>query len=93
MWFLPDTPRWYYARGRIDEGDAALAQLADEDIDSPSVQETKKHIMTAIEIEGEANASINWKMFLTFGIIDETQLKTIRRLMICFWLPMVSTEI
>lgn len=90
MWFLPDTPRWYYARGRVAEGDAALCQLNDADINSEAVQNTKKHIMTAIEIEKEANASLHWYQFLGLGIVDNTKLKTIRRLMICFWLPMVS---
>lgn len=90
FWFLPDTPRWYYARGRIAEGDAALSQLNDADVSSEAVQNTKKHIMTAIEIEVEANASLHWYQFLGLGIVDNTKLKTIRRLMICFWLPMVS---
>jgi len=90
MFFLPDTPRWYYARNRVEEGDAALAQLYDEDIDSPAVQETKRNIMAAIEIELEANSSISWHQFLTLGIVDNTKLKIIRRLVICFWLPMVS---
>lgn len=89
FWLLPDTPRWYYARGRIAEGDAALSQLNDAPVDAAAVQDTKRHIMTAIEIEHEANASLHWYQFLGLGIVDNTKLKTIRRLMICFWLPMV----
>jgi hypothetical protein len=92
MYFLPDTPRWYYARNRIDEGDRALCRLYDEDISAPAVAETKRQIMTAIEIELEANASISWRQFLTLGIVDHTRLKIIRRLIICFWLPMVRTR-
>lgn len=46
--------------------------------------------MTAIEIELEANESISWSQFLTFGLVDTTKLKIIRRLCICFWLPMVG---
>lgn len=34
MYFLPDTPRWYYARNRWEEGDAVLAQLNDSTVDS-----------------------------------------------------------
>ena len=90
MWFLPDTPRWYYARNRHEEGDATLAQLYDEDVNSAAVQETKRHILTAIEIELEANSMIRLRDFLALGVVDKTKLKIIRRLMICFWLPMVS---
>lgn len=93
MFFLPDTPRWYYARNRIEEGDAALSQLNDEDINSEAVQETKNQIMNAINIELEANESISWQQFLTMGFVDTTRLKIVRRLIICFWLPMVSSEL
>lgn len=90
LFLLPDTPRWYYARNRIDEGDATLSLLYDEPIESENVQNTKMHIMTAIEIEREANASLNWKQFLTMGVVDHTELKIIRRLVMCFWLPMIG---
>lgn len=89
-YFLPDTPRWYYARNKLDQGDATLCQLYDQPLDSDTVQYTKRQIMTAIEIELEANESISWRQFLTFGLVDTTKLKIIRRLCICFWLPMVS---
>lgn len=45
--------------------------------------------MAAIETELEANASLNWKQFITFGVVDKTEMKIIRRIMICFWLPMI----
>lgn len=90
MWFLPDTPRWYYARGRIAEGDAVLCQLIDKDMDDPHFQDTKKDIMIAIEIETEANQSLHWKQFLTMGFVDHTELKIIRRLVICFWIPFLG---
>ena len=89
MYFLPDTPRWYYARNRWEEGDEVLARLNDADIDSEKVQTTRREILTAIEAELEASASLKWTDFLTSGIIDKTRLKIIRRLCICFWLPMI----
>ncbi|KAF2636797.1 MFS transporter [Massarina eburnea CBS 473.64] len=89
MWFLPDTPRWYYARNRWEEGDAVLARLNDAPVDSEQVQKTRTEILTAIEAELEANSSLHWKQFLTMGIIDNTRMKIIRRLCICFWLPML----
>ena len=92
MFFLPDTPRWYYARNRIEEGDAALAQIYDEDINSDAVQETRTHILTAIQIELEANATLEWSHFLALGFVDKTRLSIVRRLIICFWLPMVGAS-
>ncbi|KAF7192842.1 Sugar transporter STL1 [Pseudocercospora fuligena] len=89
MLFLPDTPRWYYARNRWEEGDTALAQLHDTDINDPRVQRTRSEILAAIEAELEANASLDWKQFLTMGIVDKTRMKIIRRLCMCFWLPMI----
>lgn len=89
MFFLPDTPRYYYARNRHAEGDEALSRLNDAPIDSEKVQITKREILLAIEAEDEAKSSLHWKMFLTSGIIDRTPMKIIRRLCICFWLPMI----
>lgn len=89
MLFLPDTPRWYYARNRLEEGDAVLSQLNDLPIDSIKVQDTRREIMNAIEAELEAESSLHWKQFLTLGVIDRTPMKIIRRIMICFWLPMI----
>ncbi|KAH7382676.1 MFS transporter [Phaeosphaeria sp. MPI-PUGE-AT-0046c] len=89
MWFLPDTPRWYYARNRWEEGDAVLARLNDTPIDSEKVQTTRREILSAIEAELEANSSLHWKQFLTMGIVDKTRMKIIRRLCMCFWLPMI----
>ncbi|KAK3057097.1 hypothetical protein LTR09_002135 [Extremus antarcticus] len=89
MWFLPDTPRWYYARNRFEEGDAVLAQLNDTDVDSEKVQYTRREIMANIEAELEANSSLRWQDFLTSGIVDNTRMKIVRRICICFWMPMI----
>jgi hypothetical protein len=89
MYFLPDTPRWYYARNRWEEGDAVLAQLNDADVSSEQVQQTRREILLSIEAELEANSSLHWKDFLTMGIVDKTRMKIIRRLVMCFWLPMI----
>ncbi|SMY18999.1 unnamed protein product [Zymoseptoria tritici ST99CH_1A5] len=70
MLFLPDTPRWYYARNRWEE-------------------EYAGEILAAIEAELEANASLDWKPFLTMGIVDKSRMKIVRRICMCFWLPMV----
>jgi hypothetical protein len=40
----------------------------------------RNEILMAIERELEAAASLNWKMFLTMGVVDHTPMKIIRRL-------------
>ncbi|KAF2098490.1 MFS transporter [Rhizodiscina lignyota] len=89
MYFLPDTPRWYYARNRYEEGDAVLSRLYDADVSSEKVQSTRTEILFAIEAELEASASLHWKQFLTMGFVDKTRMKIVRRLWICFWLTMI----
>ena len=89
MYFLPDTPRWYYARNRWEEGDAALAQLNDTNIESEKVQNTKREILLSIEVELKANSTLDWKDFLTMDIVDKTRIKVIRRICMCFWLPFI----
>ncbi|KAF2025005.1 general substrate transporter [Setomelanomma holmii] len=37
MVFLPDTPRWYYAKGREAEGDNVLSKLHDKPLDHPDM--------------------------------------------------------
>ncbi|CAK7208036.1 hypothetical protein SEUCBS139899_010870 [Sporothrix eucalyptigena] len=89
MYLLPDTPRWYYAVNRIEEGDAALVRLVDAPLDDEKVQAIKQEILLSIQSEREANASLHWKLFLTLGVVDHSPLKIVRRLSTCFWLPFI----
>lgn len=89
MYFMPDTPRWYYARNRPEQGDDALCRLTDLDVQSPKVQQTRREIMLAIEAEEEARTSLRWMSFLSMGVLDKTPLRIVRRLVICFWLPFI----
>jgi hypothetical protein len=84
--FFPDTPRWYYARGREQDGDTALAQLTGCDSSAPLFRQTKQEILAAIEMELAANKSLKWTDFLTFGLLDKSPEKIVRRLSMCFWL-------
>lgn len=90
MFFMPDTPRWYYARNREAEGDAVLTRLNNSTIDDPAVQKTKQEILVAIEAELEATTSLRWQKFLTMGLTDKTPMRIVLRLCICFWIPMLQ---
>lgn len=67
-----------------------LTRLNDTTIDDPRVAKTKSEIMIAIEAELEASSSLHWKQFITMGITDHTSLRIVRRLSICFWIPMLQ---
>ena len=66
-----------------------LCQLNDLPLDHPKVQRTKQEILAAIEAELEANASLSWRDFAGLGVVDKTKMRIIRRLFMCFWLPMI----
>jgi hypothetical protein len=51
MFLLPDTPRWYYAKGRIEEGDKTVCNLFDAEVNDPRVQEMKHSILASIQLE------------------------------------------
>ena len=89
MFFLPDTPRYYYSKNRHVDGDTAIEHLNDAPIGLEKIQTTKRKILLAMEAEDKAKSSLHWKMFLTSGIVDRTPMKILRRLCICFWLPMI----
>ncbi|ODV91687.1 hypothetical protein CANCADRAFT_259 [Tortispora caseinolytica NRRL Y-17796] len=80
IWRLPDTPRWYYATDRIEQGDDTLAALFDLPIDHPDVMEVKNDILNAIALEHEAESSIRFKDFFW----DKTETKSAWRTLLPF---------
>lgn len=78
--FLPDTPRWYYAKGRIEEGDSVVQKLHDLPMDHPKVQRMKEDIMHSISLE-EANEN---KLSIKSLFWDNTALRVGRRIRISF---------
>lgn len=76
---LPDTPRWYYAKGRTQEGDQVLQALHAKPLQSPEVQLTKNEILDAIALES-THARLNIMDILW----DRSKLKTGRRLRVSF---------
>ncbi|KAF9889461.1 hypothetical protein FE257_007363 [Aspergillus nanangensis] len=80
MFFLPDTPRWYYARGRYSEGDDILARLHDRPVSDPIVQDMRQSIIAAIEFE-----SADGKKFNILDLFwDRNELRVGRRIRIAF---------
>ncbi|PVH77658.1 general substrate transporter [Cadophora sp. DSE1049] len=80
MWFLPDTPRWYYAKGMDDKGDDVLCRLHDAPLDNPAVQNMKQGILASIKLE-ESNET---KFNLLDLLWDRSDLRAGRRIRISF---------
>jgi len=57
--FLPDTPRWYYAKGRNAEGDDVVMRLHDRPLDDPQVQAMINEILAAIKLEDQDEHKFN----------------------------------
>ncbi|KAL4810639.1 general substrate transporter [Aspergillus unguis] len=87
MFFLPDTPRWYYIRDRIEEGDRTLARLygayrkgITNYNDVPEIQAMKSTILTSFSVEEESEN----KLTLLSIVWDNTPLRVGKRIRISF---------
>jgi len=87
MIFLPDTPRWYYARNRIDEGDKTLSRIygvyrtgINNSNDIEEIRILKASIMENFEVEEESSN----RLTLLSLIWDNTPLRVGRRVRISF---------
>ncbi|KAL2834564.1 general substrate transporter [Aspergillus pseudoustus] len=81
MFLLPDTPRWYYARGRYEEGDNILARLHDCDVTDDAVQSMRQSIIVSIEFEEESRKFNVLDLFW-----DKTKLRVGHRIRVAFLL-------
>ncbi|KAG0645578.1 Hexose transporter 4 [Hyphodiscus hymeniophilus] len=82
---LPDTPRWYYVMGRIEEGDQVLSALHDLPIDDEGVQQQKKEILDIIASEASQ------KPFSMLTLLwDNTELQSGRRLRTAFLITFIQ---
>lgn len=84
---LPDTPRWYYARGREEDGDKVLARLHELPVEHEAVQFVKAEIIASLE-EEDGKGKIN----LAILFWDNTELQFGRRLRTSFLINWVGAH-
>lgn len=77
--FLPDTPRWYYSKGKLEKGDEVLARLFDKPIEDPEVQEQRQEILEVIKLESQGG-HIGWLDWFW----DRSELQNARRIRTSF---------
>lgn len=81
MLVLPDTPRWYYAKGRLEDGDKALSMLYAKPITDPDVQNNKAEILESLELEKSEG-----RISLSDWIWDRSPIQAARRIKTSFML-------
>lgn len=85
LFMLPDTPRWYYARGHNERGDRVLARLHSLPVEHPAVQLVRSEILASMK-EEENEEKFNWWCL----IWDNTELQYGRRLRTSFLINWVN---
>jgi len=80
MIILPDTPRWYYAKGRLEDGDSVLSRLHNLPVEHTNVQQQRKEIMDSIALEEHGENKLSLKSL----VWDNTELRVGRRIRISF---------
>ncbi|KAK5000582.1 hypothetical protein LTR66_000601 [Elasticomyces elasticus] len=81
MLVLPDTPRWYYARGRIEDGDRVLSMLYAKPIEDFEVQHTRAEILQTLQLEEDEG-----RIQLSDWIWDRSPIQSARRIKTSFML-------
>ncbi|KAL2868955.1 putative MFS monosaccharide transporter [Aspergillus lucknowensis] len=67
MWFLPDSPRYLIARGRIDEGEYVLAALAGCEIEDHETQIHKQLVLDSLRASGALGKKTSYRDLFTGG--------------------------
>uniref|UniRef100_A0A060T9Y4 ARAD1D18634p n=1 Tax=Blastobotrys adeninivorans TaxID=409370 RepID=A0A060T9Y4_BLAAD len=68
--YLPESPRWLIFKGRVEEGERALAMILEKDESDAEVQALKNEIEISVEHEREISKNTTWRSMLKS---DETQ--------------------
>ncbi|KAI9698035.1 MAG: hypothetical protein M1836_004388 [Candelina mexicana] len=76
LWPLPDTPRWYYVRGRISEGDSVLQRLFTTSISDPDCRQAKLDIFASLELEQSGATGLRLRDFFW----DTSDMQNARRI-------------
>ncbi|KAK0183854.1 hypothetical protein F5146DRAFT_1146719 [Armillaria mellea] len=58
-----ESPRWLYAKGRIQEGDASLERLCGKSVSDPTVKARRNEILAAIRLEEADTRKITTSAF------------------------------
>ncbi|ETI21553.1 hypothetical protein G647_07900 [Cladophialophora carrionii CBS 160.54] len=58
IFFLPESPRYLYAQGHIDDADHVMARIYSVPVDSAEVAKQRSDVFTALEAEKEYNFTI-----------------------------------
>lgn len=83
--FLPESPRWLYAHGYKTESVSVLARLMDCKEQDDRVVWIENEMEEAVRLESEQE-KFKWKNLVN----DKTDVKTTRRLIICFMVQMMQ---